>query len=74
VRIPRQGGVQNLVFSTTFNPHNNKREIGGLSNLQYHVADSELLVPLNDWMKFYTDQHTNAGEREAAGNDCVPVS
>jgi hypothetical protein len=74
VHILRKGGVQNLIFATSFNPLNNKRAVGGLSNLQYHVADSELLVPLEGWMKLYTDKHPNAVERGTAGSDCAPVS
>lgn len=69
--IPRQGELQRLIFSTAFNTMGNPREIGGMSNMQYHVADPKLLEPLSGWMKFYTDRHDKVVERDAAGNDCV---
>jgi len=69
--IPRQGELQRLIFSTAFNTMGNPREIGGMSNMQYQVADPKLLEPLSGWMKFYTDKHDKVVERDAAGNDCV---
>jgi hypothetical protein len=74
VSIPRQSEVQNLVFSSTFNTRNNQREVGGLSNLQNHVANPKLIDPLLDWMKLYTEPHTGATELDGAGNGCSSTS
>jgi hypothetical protein len=58
---------------TSFNTLGNPREVGGLSNLTYHVADKNVLKPLNQWMKEHTEKHAGGAETDGAGTDCYPV-
>jgi hypothetical protein len=71
--IPRENQVQNLFLSTAFNTLGNPKEVGGLSNMGYRVADEELLEPLRKWMKKNTDTHSKYAEKTALGNDCTTI-
>lgn len=72
LEIPREGKVQNLSFLTSFNTLGTTREVGGTSNLTYHVADRKLLEPLTEWMKQHTDKHAQGTETDGVGSDCHP--
>jgi hypothetical protein len=67
--VPRDGKVQKLVFSTAVNTFGHPREVGGLSNMTYHIADQKVLDPLLRWTK----QHVRGTEKEQLGNDCSPA-
>ena len=71
--IPRDRQIQNLFFLTSFNTIGNPHEIGGKSNMTYHIADQKLLEPIMRWMKRYTEKQAHAVELEAVGNDCSPT-
>ena len=73
LNVPREGMVQNLVFSTSFNTIGRPNEIGGRSNLTYTTADEKVLDPLKRWIKLNVD-HDHTPERGELGNDCSPVA
>ncbi len=71
--VPRNGKVQNLLFSSSFNTIGHPKEIGGLSNLTYHIADQSVLKPLTQWMKEHTEKPSR-DETERAGNECSALT
>ena len=72
VFIPRENGIQHLVFKSEFNTLGRASNPGWLSNMDYHVSDQKTISPLKRWMKDHTDKIEGGTEKDIPVNDCFP--
>lgn len=73
VLIPRENGIQHLVFKSEFNTLGRPSNPGWLSNMDYHVSDQKNIAPLKRWMKDHTDKLEGGTEKDTPVNDCFPT-
>jgi hypothetical protein len=70
--IPRATAIQRLSFGNYFNVVGNRRQVGGLSNLQYGVdRDQNLIRPLQQWLE-KTIESDKLPVTDAQATNCVP--
>ncbi len=74
VYIPRENEIQHLRFASQFNTHIPPLNLGGMSNMAYHIADHKVLDPLKHWVKQHTDKLEGGSETGKAVDNCFPAN